>query len=406
MSRHTLPTVAFLFSTLILSSTSNAAVVGSVFNPDDFAAIQPTLNVGPGDTLLFDTDALTLSINGGPALTGISSESQSTKAELAVFTFGSVDITPGATVTVTTGFWRRGLVLASQSDLSFGASLSLAGSSFDWGSPGIGGPGADHGGSGFPDSSPPGPSAGKGGWGANSMQLPSIAIGAGAPPLKSPSAGSGASYGGSGAFGAGAQAPGPVYGDAALYDLFGGSGGGGGRSNSPSSSGGGGGGGGGALELVAMDTLTVDGTLSADGGNGGRGIVGGGGGASGGGVLLAGNTLNFSGIINATGGDGAAPFGNGWGGGGGGGGRVAFYANSLNDTGTVDVTGGVAGIGVWGSGGAGAAGTYDPTQSFPHAIPEPATLALALLGWMSIGLRTPRRHLRDFKGDHTEDTGA
>ncbi|GAI09912.1 unnamed protein product, partial [marine sediment metagenome] len=64
--------------------------------------------------------------------------------------------------------------------------------------------------------------------------------------------------------------------------------------------------GGGAIKLAATGTITVDGTLSANGGNGwyGAGCYGGGG--SGGSIWISSGTLTGSGKICATGGNGAS----------------------------------------------------------------------------------------------------
>jgi hypothetical protein len=371
--------------------------VGSVFNPNDFTAIRSTLTVGAGDTLLFETGldgvAPRFSINGAAAGSGVTARSQSGLVELAVFTFGSIEIGAGATVNVDKGFWGRGLVLASQSDLSFATTLNLSGASASGATRGTGGPGGD----GDVSSIAPGPGGGDGGSGA---ALGWYGIGRGAQDGKtqSNSAGSGASYGGSAGWGAMGRAPGPVYGDSALTDLFGGSGGAGGSSSGGP---GGGGGGGGSLEFVAMDTLTMSGTLIANGGNGGTGYISGGAGGSGGGVLLAADSIDFSGSIGVSGGaggDGAYYTYYSYGGGGGGGGRVAFYANSLNNGGTVSSSGGAGGLGLSTynprNGGPGAAGTFSAGEfAFPHgtaSVPEPSTFA-ALIGMSVIGLAVARR---------------
>lgn len=96
-----------------------------------------------------------------------------------------------------------------------------------------------------------------------------------------------------------------------LRPLLGGSGGGGGHSSADAAgcSGGGGGGGGGALLVAANETITVNGTLVADGGGGGRrSDTGGGGcssegsGGSGGAIRLIANVIQGSGSIFARGG--------------------------------------------------------------------------------------------------------
>lgn len=75
--------------------------------------------------------------------------------------------------------------------------------------------------------------------------------------------------------------------------------------------GGDGGGGGGGLALVAMESITITGSVASPGG-GGRGITngdGGGGGGSGGAILVESPVVTISGDLIANGGGGAAPSG-------------------------------------------------------------------------------------------------
>jgi hypothetical protein len=113
----------------------------------------------------------------------------------------------------------------------------------------------------------------------------------------------------------------------------------GGGSSSPTN----GSAGGGAMHLLVGGTLTVNGSITA---NGIDGIPSGAGGGSGGALWLNAGTLSGSGAISAIGGDGEF-FG---GGGGGGGGRIATYFNSNQFTGTFSAEGGE---GFLASGGAG-----------------------------------------------------
>lgn len=99
--------------------------------------------------------------------------------------------------------------------------------------------------------------------------------------------------------------PSETYGSQLLLPLIGGSGGAGGSSLTASP---GGGGGGGALLLASSATITVDGTIQA---NGGSGFVGGAGpirsgGGSGGAIRVMATTLMGSGAIEAKGGSGSA----------------------------------------------------------------------------------------------------
>jgi hypothetical protein len=93
-----------------------------------------------------------------------------------------------------------------------------------------------------------------------------------------------------------------------LRPLLGGSGGGGGRSDNGNSgsSGGGGGGGGGAILIAANGTITIDGSILADGGVGGdrpAGTATSGSGGSGGAIRLLANRIQGSGSIFARGGN-------------------------------------------------------------------------------------------------------
>jgi hypothetical protein len=152
---------------------------------------------------------------------------------------------------------------------------------------------------------------------------------------------------------------GTAYGNDAIDDLYGGSGGGGGNRTSAGNtfSGGGGGGGGGALELIARGTLSVSGTVTANGGDGGDvdpdgGVANtdyGGGGGGGGGIILAGINVAIAStaLIEANGGDGspdANPPSNDNPGvrpaGGGGAGRIAVYADNWANAGSFSVDGG------------------------------------------------------------------
>ena len=103
-----------------------------------------------------------------------------------------------------------------------------------------------------------------------------------------------------------------------------------------------GGSGGGAIAITCLSGIVqVDGTLSANGGNG-SGF--GGGGGSGGTIVLTGGTLLGSGSITASGGNGANSIG-----GGGGGGRMAISLTASLFGGTISAYGG--GGGNWGGAG-------------------------------------------------------
>jgi hypothetical protein len=138
--------------------------------------------------------------------------------------------------------------------------------------------------------------------------------------------GSGGGYGGRGGASASSAPGGTNYGSATQpIDL--GSGGGAGQLNLT-----GGSDGGGALRVSVGGTLTVNGSLSANGNFGWQDDSGGG---SGGSVWISASALAGGGNISASGGDGDL-----YNGGGGGGGRIAIYAPTNNFTGTNNISGG------------------------------------------------------------------
>ncbi|MDY6987285.1 MAG: hypothetical protein SWQ30_04435 [Thermodesulfobacteriota bacterium] len=97
-----------------------------------------------------------------------------------------------------------------------------------------------------------------------------------------------------------------------------------------------GGPGGGAIKLVATGVITVNGNLSANGGDGITASSGrNGGGGSGGSIWIASGTLTGSGTISAAGGNGCNGIG-----GGGGGGRIDVSGTTYSFTGTVNTGGG------------------------------------------------------------------
>ncbi len=157
-----------------------------------------------------------------------------------------------------------------------------------------------------------------------------------------------AGVGGNGSVGLGAGVLGSTatYGSSTEPVLYGSSGGGGYFTNT-----GAGGGAGGVIHLTVSGTLTVDGAIRADGGQGVySGAWAGGGGGAGGSVNLRVGSLAGSGSISANGGRGAD---GGTGAGGGGGGRIALRYSGLSFSGTSSTTLGAAGTGGASPGGAG-----------------------------------------------------
>jgi hypothetical protein len=139
--------------------------------------------------------------------------------------------------------------------------------------------------------------------------------------------GSGAGYGGAGGASSSGYPGGITYGSStAPQDL--GSGGGAGVNTFT-----GGCDGGGAVRLDIFGTLTLDGTLSADGNPGLQDDSGGG---SGGSIYVRAYAMTGSGNISANGGAGDL-----FGGGGGGGGRIAVYSPSNTFNGFITALGGI-----------------------------------------------------------------
>ena len=136
--------------------------------------------------------------------------------------------------------------------------------------------------------------------------------------------GSGAGYGSNGGHSVNGAPAGPAYGNPTAPTALGS---GGGDSVN-------GGAGGGAIALSVTGTITVDGTLSANGGNGWTGGGRNGGGGSGGSIWISSGTLTGSGTISAIGGNG------GTNGGGGSGGRIDVSRVTNEFTGTLTSVGG------------------------------------------------------------------
>ena len=145
----------------------------------------------------------------------------------------------------------------------------------------------------------------------------------------STTSGAGAGYGGAGGDGSNTTG-GSTYGWATKPYMMGS--GAGEETDAPN-----GGPGGGAVRLSVDGTITVDGLLSARGGDGAGSTSADNGGGSGGSVWLFAGTLTGTGTIDADGGNG----GGGIYGGGGGGGRIAIYTCDMQmSTSLITATGG------------------------------------------------------------------
>ena len=282
------------------------------FCPDEFTS----LGAFPAGNVLFDTTALTF--NGMPG--GVVADGA------AVFTFDTITIAPGTTVTAR---GSRPFVLLSQGNFTVGGTVDVSGTNATGG--GFGGPGGGPGGS--------GETAGAG-------------PGGGGPADDRAGAGGGGfgGVGGRGGVGDTGDVPGaggPSYGNLTLA-LQGGSGGGGGGGATGATNLAPGGGGGGGVFLGAAGTLSVTGLIDAEGGTGAVSNLGGSGGGSGGGVVLTADVVTVSGTVDASGGHGGDGGCCAGAGGGGAGGRVLVESTGGPSvvTGTIDVAGGITGVSV------------------------------------------------------------
>lgn len=244
-----------------------------------------------------------------------------TLPESGVFNFTSVNIPAGVTISYKKNAANSPIVILATGDVNIAGNLWLGGSN----SPDVGAGGSGNVG----DDGLPG-AGGTGGYSGGRGGVPTNKAGGdGLGPGGGMRGGEifGSTYliaGGGGGFGtngtnsecdsrATTGKGGVSYGSSQLLPLIGGSGGGGGLGGSafPAS---GGGGGGGAILIAASGTVTVAGTLTANGGasgatgGDGRGATGGGG--AGGAIRIVATTIAGNGTISATG--GLAGTGNGW----------------------------------------------------------------------------------------------
>ena len=142
-----------------------------------------------------------------------------------------------------------------------------------------------------------------------------------------------------------------------------------------------GGNGGGAIRFVVSGTLTINGTLSANGSNGTAGRTGGG---SGGSIWVTTNVLAGSGVIQSNGGIGSGDYP----GGGGSGGRIAlYYGGSLPTTLIVQTNGGSG----YQAGGTGSiytnSITVEPTTSIVDATPAEVGVSTTTGGTITVTLK-------------------
>ncbi len=205
-----------------------------------------------------------------------------------VFNYTTVNIPSGVTVTFTKNAANTPVYILATGDVTIAGAIKVDGSSTTTTTltaPGVRGPGGYNGGYGGGVSLPGGAGMGPGG-------------GGGGPSISYVHGGGGGFGTAGGSQGANYGAGGPVYGNASIIPLIGGSGGGG-QAGSASTAGYGGGGGGGAILIASSGTITVNGSITANGGDGYSSAAGGSGGA----IRLIANTLVGAGTITARGGE-------------------------------------------------------------------------------------------------------
>jgi hypothetical protein len=248
--------------------------------------------------------------------------------ESGIFNFTTVNIPSGVTVKFTRNSKNTPVTILATGNITISGTIAVDGEvALGNGIGGNGGPGGAKGGTAgllidsFIGTSGDGRGGGGGGYSNNGA---------------SNTGGGGGGFAVAGSNSGGAIAPygigGSSYGTYSLLPLLGGSGGGGG--GSPTSyRGGGGGGGSGSILFASSGTITINGSITARGGNGGYASAGGtGGGGSGGAVRLIANTIVGSGAIDVRGGNGGGLYYGGSVGGAGGRGYVraeAYYYSTF-----------------------------------------------------------------------------
>lgn len=248
-----------------------------------------------------------------------------------VFNFGVISIPAGVTVTFKKNAKNTPVTILATGDVTVNGTISAAGGNGSFIIPGAGGPGGFIGGIGGVVNANgkrgEGPGGGTGG-NANNNNFGS-------------SGGGGGGFGGNGGNSSTWQVygvdGGTAYGNERILPIIGGSGGGGGGGTN-SYNGGSGGGGGGGLVIASSGTITVNGSINANGGNGANGEssgwgAAGGGGGSGGSIRLITNTIAGNGSITANGGSrGDGPYGGNYTAGNGGAGRIRFETVNITRT--------------------------------------------------------------------------
>jgi hypothetical protein len=212
-----------------------------------------------------------------------------------VFNFTTVNIPSGVTVTFMKNSTNTPVYILATGDVVIDGTISLSGTSYA-SSPGQGGPGGYDGGQAGDVGIPAGDGLGPGGGQGGSVSEDSCC---------GPWRGGGGGHATPGGSPVSGVAGGAAYGDQKLVPLIGGSGGGGSSTVPGRSDNYGGGGGGGAILIASSGSITVTGSIGANGGTGkcyahyGQGGQSGGGG--GGAIRLIANSINGNGVLSAKG---------------------------------------------------------------------------------------------------------
>jgi hypothetical protein len=237
--------------------------------------------------LLLTGNALATFESGSTGADGAFSPTANTVLQLppdGVFNYTTVNIPSGVTVTFQKNANNTPVYMLATGNVTISGTVRVDGVAGGTGIGGIGGPGGFNGGAGGAPYSPGGKGFGPGG--GNGSTTSSYCAGGGG-------------YGATGAAYTGCGSGGSTYGYNNLIPLIGGSGGGG-AGSSGSSIASGGGGGGGAILIASSGTITINGLVSAYGGN----YAGFSAGGSGGAIRIVATTVSGTGSLNASGGTG------------------------------------------------------------------------------------------------------
>ncbi len=275
--------------------------------------------------------------SGSTGALGPFNPTTNTEVELpadGILNYTTVNIPTGVTVTFKKNAANTPVYLLATGDVTIAGTISVNGADGNGMWPGKGGPGGFDGGLGGTINTPGGKGFGPGGGNpgavsTNSTTYPSGSGGGGGG--FSTSGGNGANNGTYAAGGTG----GGTYGNTKIIPMIGGSGGGGGAgsaSTTPANQhrGGAGAGGSGSILIASSGTITISGSITANGGKAGNSsgsYGGGGGGGSGGAIKLMADTIAGEGTISVSGGAGGT--GGLAGGGAGGTGMIRFEANTI-----------------------------------------------------------------------------